>query len=47
MTAAYLSERRESMSPPSMTLSGDIGRLQKAFNRDADKVRVLLLVSPT
>jgi len=32
---------------PLVTLSADIGPLQEAFNRDADKVRLLLLLSPT
>jgi hypothetical protein len=32
---------------PLVDLSGDIDPLREAFNRQADKVRVLLLVSPT
>jgi hypothetical protein len=32
---------------PLVTLSADIGPLREAFNRDVDKVRLLLLVSPT
>jgi hypothetical protein len=32
---------------PLVDLPGDIGPLREAFNRDADKTRVLLLVSPT
>jgi len=33
--------------PPLPTLSADIAPLRQAFNRDADKTRLLLLVSPT
>ena len=30
-----------------ITLSGDIAPLREAFNRDAEKTRLLLLTSPT
>jgi hypothetical protein len=33
--------------PNLVTLSGDIAPLREAFNRDAEKTRLLLLTSPT
>ena len=40
-------ERAEPASPPVISLSPDYSELRDAFNRDADAVRILILISPT
>lgn len=40
-------DRAEPASPPVLTLSPDFSELRYAFNRDADAVRILILISPT
>jgi hypothetical protein len=40
-------ERPEPVNPPVIPLSPAYGELREAFNRDADAVRILILISPT
>ena len=40
-------ERPEPVHPPVIPLSPAYGELREAFNRDADAVRILILLSPT
>lgn len=40
-------DRAEPASPPVLPLSPDSSELRYAFNRDADAVRILILISPT
>jgi hypothetical protein len=40
-------EQMEPVHPPVIPLSPAYGELREAFNRDADAVRILILISPT